>query len=52
MPAYEIHHCIYCERKDFASFEEVLQHVREEHSIKDLEEGKKWGFMDDSTESL
>ena len=52
MPAYEIHHCIYCKRKDFANFEEVLEHVREEHSVKDLEEGKKWGFMDDSTEKL
>ena len=52
MPAYEIHHCIYCERKDFANFEEVLEHVREEKSVKDYEEGKIWELMDDKTEKM
>ena len=39
MPYDDIKHCIYCERKDFETFEEVLQHIRNEHAKQDEEEG-------------
>jgi hypothetical protein len=43
----DITHCIYCDRKDFENFEQVLKHVKAEHDEKDKDEGKKWGNLDD-----
>ena len=45
--AYDITHCIYCGKKDFDNFNQVLEHVNAEHSEQDKEEGKKWGNIDD-----
>lgn len=39
MPYDDIKHCIYCERKDFETFDEVLQHIRDVHAKQDEDEG-------------
>jgi len=44
--AYDINHCIYCDKKDFKSFEEVLKHIKAEHDEQDREEAKTWGDID------